>query len=228
MKKSLIIFLLILFSTLIVYAEDSTNSSLNDSTKIVNLPAFDPWKSETSISPTWEKIINNFFGIGEKSEGDKTSVKEAIVLFLLFFFVFIVLSDLFIFVPFFRGRLLGIISLRFLVSLIISLIVSFTGMLLDLKNLFLSFSAFIIDAIGWEFLKTNAGIGSFIFILLFIVVVIIHEVIDYWINPMFLRYSKISRAESKGVVVQEAVENSESKNSNVPAPTDLKDPSTGL
>ncbi|MBS3087768.1 hypothetical protein J4226_04185 [Candidatus Pacearchaeota archaeon] len=219
MKREIIILLLITLILPIATADQDVNPKdllatppnlqtikTPDSAK----PNLNVWNETVIISPTWQTLIGTFFGLNLKNVSTEISVREALVLFLIFIMFFMIISDILSLTPFFKTNF-GPISAEFLAALIITILVSISGSFINLKNIFINAIFYTITALDWDwlnYLTQNKVPGIIITIFIIIpILFVIHEIFDF-LEPIIKKHSQVSKAESKGRLLNSAIEKS--------------------
>ncbi|MEA3248712.1 MAG: hypothetical protein U9Q73_03345 [Nanoarchaeota archaeon] len=214
MKKRFIttIFILLLLTPLLI-AEDTPQTIDEDiidniENKLKIPIEKNPWNETVIISSVWQKLIGGFFGLNLHDKSTEISVREAIVFFMVFVMFFVIILDILKITPFFKIKILDAISGEFVVALIITTIVSITGVFINLKNLFLAGVTYTVTKLDWawlHFMIENKFWGPILTILIvFPIFFIIWQFFDL-IEPIIKKYSQVSRAEAKGRMIGRAI-----------------------
>ena len=220
MKKLLTMIILFLVLAPIISAQNTpatskVNNNIDASVKdlssgiAIKYKNNNPWNETTTISPVWQTIIGEFFGLNLHGKSDKISVREAIVFFGVFIMFFLIISDILKLIPFFEKKIFDVVSAKLVAALIITTIASITGTFINLKNIFLSSVDYLVKELNFDFM--NNAVNNFwgtIFISFAVVVAIfvVNEIFS-WIEPIAKKLSQISRAEAKGRLISDNINN---------------------
>jgi hypothetical protein len=210
MKKEIIIltFLVLIISpTILAETIPSTIKEI----KIPEQPITDAWNETIIISPVWQQLIGTLFGLNLKEVSTKISVRESLVFFSILIMFLIIIFDILKLTPFFKIKILNIISGEFIAALIITILVSISGAFINLKNLFLQAVTYTIMKLNWDWINTAIGHRTFSSILtgmlVIIIFLVIWQIFDF-LEPIIKRYSQISRAQAKGRLLNTVIEES--------------------
>ena len=210
MRKELVILTLFLLITPLMLAQEvnETKSPL-ENIDIKQFAKDNPWNQTTTISPVWQTLIGGFFGLNLHNESTEISVTEAMVFFMVFIMFFVIISDIMKMVPLFEKNILGI-SGKFLAAIIVTILASITGALINLKNVFISGIAYTVAKTNWTWMNNAIAHKTWkVYIvggIILIIIIAIHQGLG-WIEPLIKKYSQVSRAEATGRKFRNTMEN---------------------
>jgi len=171
-------------------------------------PTINPWNETIIISPVWQQLIGTFFGLNLKNVSTEVSVKEVLVFFSIFIMFLVLIYDILKLTPFFKTNL-GPVSGEAVVATTVTILVSFSGAFINLKDLFASAVTFTITKLDWGWLNSATQHQTPFTIIIGMCILIgflaIWAFFD-WFNPLIARYSRVSRAQAKGRRLNSVIE----------------------
>ena len=205
-KRFAPLILLLIFSFSIILAENQETKSLissnTPSLSISNQPSLDPWNETIIISPVWQTLIGTFFGLNLKKVSTQISVRETLTLLAIFVMFLVLFYDIIKLTPFFKSQNY---PTEFIASLSITTIVSISGSLINLKDIFLQAVYYTITKLNLNIFASTSILTGILIIIFFVFIVLFFNMI----NPIIKRYSQISRAKAKGRRLNSVLENQE-------------------
>lgn len=214
-STTFLLVLLILIPTLLAFevTPPQLKNPVNKIKADTNKPTTNIWNETVIISPVWQTLIGGFFGLNIHNESTEISVREALVFFSVFIIFFVVMLDIMKLMPFFKTKILGIFSEEFLAALIITTIVSITGVFINLKNVFMNIVPYTINKLDWGWLHyaiEHQWLGTFLTILVLAIILFVYKYLLWWLQPFIKKYSQVSRAEAAGRLLRtSAIEKSD-------------------